>query len=89
MVNKDPLPSNSARAILALNLRKLRADKGWSQEELAFQAGLHRTFVAHVERCVRNLSLDNLEKLACALGVEPFRLLINQDATEPPRDSLV
>lgn len=36
---------------------------------------LHRTFVAHVERQARNISLDNIEKLADALGVEPFELL--------------
>ena len=39
------------------------------------EAGLHRTFVAHVERQVRNISLDNIEKLAVALGVQVFELL--------------
>jgi len=53
----------------------LRREKGWSQEALAFECGLHRTFVAHVERQARNIALDNLEKLALALGVEPFELL--------------
>jgi len=48
---------------------RLRADRGWSQEALAFEAGLHRTFVAHVERQARNISLDNIERLAIALGV--------------------
>ncbi len=56
-------------------MRTLRAARGWSQEELAWQAGLHRTFVAHVERCARNISLDNIEKLALALGVQIGRLL--------------
>ncbi len=42
---------------------------------LAFEAELHRTFIAHVEREVRNISLDNVEKLAIALGVETFELL--------------
>lgn len=65
----------SARVILSRNLRALRAERGWSQEELAWQAGLHRTFVAHVERCVRNISLDNIEKLAIALCVPVQRLL--------------
>ena len=66
----------SARVILSRNLRSLRAERGWSQEELAWQAGLHRTFVAHVERCVRNISLDNIEKLAFALQVPVQRLLL-------------
>ncbi len=53
----------------------LRRTRELSQEALAFEAGLHRTFVAHVERQVRNISVDNIEKLAIALGVEPHELL--------------
>lgn len=65
----------SARALLARNMVRLRLDKGWSQDALALEAGLHRTFVAHVERQARNLSLDNLEKLAVALDVPVSELL--------------
>lgn len=61
--------------MLAANLVSLRRTKEWSQEALGFEAGLHRTFVAHVERQARNVSLDNVEKLALALGVEPYELL--------------
>jgi len=68
-------PARSARETLSLNLIRLRGKQGWSQEALALEAGLHRTFVAHVERQVRNISLDNIEKLAVALGVEVFELL--------------
>lgn len=67
--------AGEARRILAANLKGLRAARGWSQEQLAFEAGLHRTFVAHVERGVRNISLDNIERLAVALGVAPSALL--------------
>lgn len=65
----------SARALLAANLVALRRAKDLSQEALAFEAGLHRTFVAHVERQVRNISLDNIERLAVALDVETYELL--------------
>jgi transcriptional regulator with XRE-family HTH domain len=65
----------SARALLAANLVALRRAKELSQEALALEAGLHRTFVAHVERQARNISIDNIEKLADALGVEPHELL--------------
>lgn len=65
----------SAREVLAINLIRRRTEKGWSQEALAFEAGLHRTFVAHVERQARNISLDNLERLALALQVKPYQLL--------------
>lgn len=62
--------------MLASNLIRLRREKGWSQEALAFEAGLHRTFVAHVERQARNISLDNLERLASALSVQIHELLL-------------
>ena len=65
----------SARAALAANIVALRHEKGWSQEVLAFECGLHRTFVAHVERLSRNISLDNVERLSLALGVQPYELL--------------
>lgn len=67
--------SVSARALLAANVVLLRRARQLSQEALAFEAGLHRTFVAHVERQARNISLDNVEKLAMALGVETYELL--------------
>lgn len=70
-----PSDARSAREVLATNLIRLRAARGWSQEALAFEAGLHRTFVAHVERQVRNISLDNLERLAMAFGVPTYKLL--------------
>jgi transcriptional regulator with XRE-family HTH domain len=66
----------SARATLAENLVRLRGERNWSQEALAFESGLHRTFIAHVERQKRNISLDNLERLARALDVPTYRLLI-------------
>lgn len=69
------MPEPSAREIFADNIRRLRAERGWSQEELAFRAGLHRTFVAHVERGARNISLDNIEKLSVALEVPLVDLL--------------
>lgn len=62
----------SARAILAANMIRLRGELGWSQEALAFETGLHRTFITHVERQVRNISLDNIERIAAALGMPPY-----------------
>ena len=63
------------RALLASNLVVLRRQAGLSQEALALEAGLHRTFVAHVERGARNLSIDSVEKLAIGLRVPPVVLL--------------
>lgn len=66
-----------ARAVLASNLRKERTKRRISQEVLADLAGLHRTYVSSVERAERNISIDNIEKLAHALNVEPFQLLVS------------
>lgn len=64
------------RAVLARNMIRLRQERKWSQEHLAFEAGLHRTFIAHVERHARNISIDNLEKIASAFGTEAYCLLM-------------
>lgn len=65
----------NTRAVLADNIRRLRLRCGWSQEQLAEQCGLHRTYVGAIERGERNLGLDNLERLARALNVPAARLL--------------
>ena len=70
---------NALRKVLADNLRRFRANLGLSQEALADEAQLHRTFVGAVERRERNISLDNIEKLAAALKIAPYELLRPKD----------
>jgi transcriptional regulator with XRE-family HTH domain len=57
------------RKRFGVRVRQLRNDRGWSQEELADRAGLHRTYIGSVERGEQNLSLVNVEKLAATLGI--------------------
>jgi len=64
-----------ARKILAENLRAWRRRKSLSQEALADLSGLHRTYVGSVERGERNISIDNIERLANALGARVPELL--------------
>ena len=63
------------RQRLARNLRRLRLEKGWSQEEFADRAGLHRTYVSDLERGARNPTIVIVGKLADPLGVKLGELL--------------
>ena len=65
----------NGRALVAANLRRLRARQGLSQEALADRAGIHRTYVGSVERAERNVSVDNICRLAWALNVDVRSLL--------------
>ncbi|AVA37418.1 transcriptional regulator [Cupriavidus sp. SHE] len=65
----------TTRELFARNVRALRRAKEISQEELAELAGLSRTYVSSVEREQRNISIDNIGKLAAALGTTPMALL--------------
>jgi transcriptional regulator with XRE-family HTH domain len=51
-------------------IRKLRTKKGWSQEKLALEAGLHRAYIGQIERGEKNIGLKNLEKIAKTLGIK-------------------
>jgi transcriptional regulator with XRE-family HTH domain len=67
------------REILAFNLKRLRAKAGLSQEELAHRAGIDRTYVSSLERCVYAAGIDLVARLAKELGVEPDELLRRPD----------
>ena len=61
--------------IFARNLKIYRNKKGLSQEKLAELSGLHRTYISAVERERRNISLENIERIANALEIEHYLLL--------------
>lgn len=65
----------SARLRFAYNLKQVRHKKNLSQEELADLSNLHRTYISAVERGVKNISIDNMEKLAKALDLDIVELL--------------
>lgn len=60
---------------LGQNVRRIRLDRGLSQEELADELGVHRTYMGGVERGERNLTLQSVERLAGGLGLDPLTLL--------------
>jgi transcriptional regulator with XRE-family HTH domain len=76
MIDDD---SKLLRASLARSIRLRRSALGISQEALADLAGLHRTYVGAVERSERNISIDNIGKLAKALQINPSDLLAGVD----------
>ena len=61
--------------VVGRNIRRLRQERGLSQEDLAGEIGVHRTYMGGVERGERNLTLRSLERLAERLGVSPLSLL--------------
>jgi transcriptional regulator with XRE-family HTH domain len=67
--------AESSQQLVAAAVRRLRLDRGWSQEELAARADLHRTYVGSIERGQENVTLATLDKLAKALKVAPARLV--------------
>lgn len=63
------------RERVALNIRKIRKSNGLSQEKLADLCGLHRTYIGSVERGERNITIENLDRIAHALGVDARDLI--------------
>ena len=60
---------------VGLNIRKYRENKGWSQEQLALEADLHRAYIGQIERGDKNIGLINLQKIAGALKIKIQKLL--------------
>lgn len=67
------------------NVKKYREELGLSQEAFAEKCGLHRTYISAVERQRRSIALGNVQKIADALGVETYRLFLEEG--QRPEDS--
>ncbi|MCP1845590.1 transcriptional regulator with XRE-family HTH domain [Bradyrhizobium sp. USDA 4524] len=65
-----------ARALMALNVRRIRVERGISQQKLAHEAGIDRSYLASLERQSKNPTIDILDRIADALGVHPFELVV-------------
>lgn len=72
----------TAREVFAQAMRDHRHEQGLSQEALAHLAGIHRTYISSVERGERNIGLDNIEKIASALGVPVSQLFLGNTPEE-------
>ena len=67
------------RRLVGQNVRRIRKDRGWSQEELAFESGLHRTYISGIERGARNPTILILARLAETLQVTVDQLVLGRD----------
>lgn len=61
--------------VFGRNVRTARKEKGWTQEQLAFEAGIKRAYLSEIEGGKRNPTLEVVEKIATALGVPPAELV--------------
>ena len=68
--------------VFGTNVRRLRQEKGLSQEKFAEKCNLHRTYISYIECFRRSISLENIQKIADALGVEVYILFIDNGEME-------
>ncbi len=62
--------------IFGTNVKKYRLAKGLSQEAFAEKCGMHRTYISAIECFRRSISLENIQRIADALGTDAYKLLI-------------
>jgi len=65
--------------VFGSNLRKYRNQLGISQEKFAEKCGMHRTYISDIERFQRSIALENIQKIADALGIETYKLFIEEN----------
>jgi transcriptional regulator with XRE-family HTH domain len=73
-----------AQLLFASNMKRIRLEKNLTQEAVAEGAGLHPNYVSSVERGQRNISIGNIERIACALGVSMPELLAEAEKPRKP-----
>lgn len=65
-----------ALKVFATNLKRYRKQRGLSQEAFSEKVGLHRTYISAIEREKRNISIDNIQKIADALEIDTYKLFV-------------
>lgn len=65
--------------VFAHNVKAYRLSCNISQEKLAEKSGLHRTYISDIERSQRSISLGNVQKIADALDIPPYKLLLEEE----------
>lgn len=65
--------------VFGSNLKKYRTELGLSQESFAEKCGLHRTYISAIECYRRSIALENVQRIADALGIEPYKLFLEDN----------
>lgn len=68
--------------VFGSNLKKYRTSMGISQEAFADKCGMHRTYISAIEYCRRSISLVNIQRIADALGMETYKLLLETNTND-------
>jgi transcriptional regulator with XRE-family HTH domain len=76
------ISTNNVLIKFGKSVRKVREEKSWTQEELADNANLHRTYIGMIERAEKNITLINIKKIADALNVPINKLMETIDNGE-------
>jgi transcriptional regulator with XRE-family HTH domain len=69
-------------AVFGTNLKRLREERGLSQEAFAELCGMHRTYISAIERQRRSIALENVQRIADALNVETYTLFVEGEKTK-------
>jgi len=72
--------------VFGTNLRKYRNEIGISQEKFAEKCGLHRTYISDIERFQRSIALENVQKIADALGIDTYKLFMDEGKRDERKD---
>lgn len=65
--------------VFGTNLKRYRRELGLSQEQLAEKSGLHRTYISDIERFQRSIALENIQRIANALGIDTYLLFVDNE----------
>lgn len=77
------------RTLLAMNLKRARLNRGWSQLRLATETGLAHNFINNIEQGKKWVSPDSLDSLCTALQIEPYQLFSPVESPRVDKDAAV
>ena len=84
-LTKEEFDSASLSELIAYRMKNLRIKNSWTQEQLAFESGLDRSYVGQIERCEKNVTVVTLDKIANSLGINLLEFLHFDSLIDPDK----